>query len=110
MMQREQVDRYAQAQPRRAFRDRGELEQWRRHHRETRREMDLGQPQRVEAEPVGLHRFSHQLAVTYSRVLRVRRRQLVEEVKFHSMHPMFSIRRAQPRVRDGRPASRRTIH
>jgi len=49
--------------------------------------MDLGQPQRVEAEPVGLDRFGHQLAIARGRALRVRRRQLVEEVEFHSMAP-----------------------
>ena len=73
------------------------------------REMDLGQPQRVEAKPVGLDRFGHQLAVARGRVLRVRGGQLVEEVEFHPIHPIFNIRRAPRRVRDGRPASRGTI-
>ena len=83
-MQRHQVDGHAEADVGRALGNRGEKQQRRRHHGKARREMHLGEPHGIEAEPIGLGRFRDQLAITLGRDLIGGFGKLVEDVELQA--------------------------
>ncbi len=85
MMQRHQVDGEAQANSPGALRDRRMQHHRRRHDGEARREMNLGEPYGVEAEPIRFDRLGNQIAVALRSVLRVGLRELVKDVEFHNV-------------------------
>ncbi len=85
MMEREQVDRKAQPQALRALRDCGKQQHRRGKQGEAVHEMHLGEPQGVEAQPVGLAGFLDQFGVALLGVLARDCRQLVEEVELHDL-------------------------
>ncbi len=66
-------------------------------------EMHLGQPQGVEAEPIGLLGLRNQLGITIRRILTGDGRQLVEKIELHDIRQLRCGRMAPSGVRGAAP-------
>ena len=83
MMQRHQIDGASEPNPLGARSDRRVQHHRGGHHGEMRHEMNLGEPDGRKAKLVGEHRFGDQITISIRRALRIRLRELIEDVEVH---------------------------